>query len=195
MRGVLFHSKPARWLGVLLAVAVLVAAMPASLARADDATPTPGAGHAFGLARVYQAELAWLERQGEQMERAREALAKAKALAAAAEEEGKDTAALDAAVAAFELNIGLAQSAHDNAAAILEEHDGLDDEGNVVDQKAALATLKQARRAMLEAHHLTLRAVQALRKDVRGWRGQGRPEKPEDHPAQGSKPGLGLGRK
>lgn len=173
MRGVIFHNRSFRLLATALALAVLLASLPAVAVNAD--TPTPAAGRApnrgVGLASVLKAEQAWLARQGEQLEKANEALAKALEMLAAAKGEKVNASALEAALASFKAGIAKAQAAHDKAAQILAAHKGFDDQGNVVNMREAQQTLREARRAMLEAHQLTLRAVQELRRGVRGWRG------------------------
>jgi hypothetical protein len=61
---------------------------------------------------------------------------------------GYDTAILEAGLSNLRAKLTEAQGHHDTAAAILADHAGFDDDGNVTDPQQARETLKNARKAM-----------------------------------------------
>lgn len=64
---------------------------------------------------------------------------------------GFDTTILEAGLSDLRAKLDEAQGHHDTAAAILAEHAGFDDDGNVTDPQQARETLENTRQAMREA--------------------------------------------
>jgi hypothetical protein len=89
---------------------------------------------------------------------------------------GKDTSALEAALASYEGKVGEAQVLHDEAVATLSTHTGFDADGKVTDAAAARETLKSAGEKMREAHRLLRPALEELLKALREFRRDNRPQ-------------------
>jgi hypothetical protein len=87
-----------------------------------------------------------------------------------AKAKGKDTAALETALAVYRTALTGAQADHDNAAAILSGHAGFDDAGKVTDAKAAKQTLESGRKALNDAHVKLAQAVTNLHAAINDWR-------------------------
>ncbi len=91
-------------------------------------------------------------------------------LIAAAKAEGKDTAALEAALVQYNADIGQAQSANTAAASTIIVHAGFDGTGKVIDIQAAYQTVLDARLSLRNAHGLMVQAVTTLRQAIDSWR-------------------------
>ena len=63
------------------------------------------------------------------------------------------------------------RSYHQDAASILAAHNGFDANGEVTDRAAARETVKDARRALGEAHMALTQAFWALRDAIEEWKG------------------------
>jgi len=88
---------------------------------------------------------------------------------------GQDTAELEAALESFKARIEEARQLHDKAVAILEEHEGFDDDGKVVDRTKALRTLVEAARALRDAQLALWRGTMDLRGITGDWRRRHQP--------------------
>ena len=132
-----------RVFGAVAALAMLAGFVfaPTSTAFADDGTAAAGEGK--GLEKAFQYEQQWLSRQQERLSRAGEFAAKVQAFIDEQKAKGKDTAALEAALVAFNQQVAAAQGEHDNAASILSAHAGFDENGQVTNREAARETVKQ----------------------------------------------------
>lgn len=93
--------------------------------------------------------------------------------------QGKDTSALESALADFKSKVSAAQSAHDQGASILSAHAGFDGDGKVTDPDQAHNTLVQARDHLVDARRGLTDAIHSLREAVRSFRQQNRPTKNE----------------
>ena len=94
---------------------------------------------------------------------------------------GKDTSALETALAWFKHGIKAGQAAHDNARSILDTHAGFDSDGEVTDKEQARQTLRAVRDGLKQTHQSLRSATQDLRDAVRTYRQANRPEKPEEN--------------
>ena len=84
--------------------------------------------------------------------------------------EGKDTAALQTALTAFQNSIAQAQSSFDTAKGILDAHAGFDASGNVTDRAQALKTVVDAGRAERQFHLTITQATINFRTAVHEYR-------------------------
>ena len=90
--------------------------------------------------------------------------------------EGKDTAGLEAALAAFNTALDTAQTQHDEAQSAFDTHAGFN--GNscqVSDREQARETLREARAALREAQRTLRDASDEFRRAVKEWRQANRP--------------------
>ena len=119
------------------------------------------------LERAYQRELKALEAQADRLG---EAEARAEEFAgriADLKSKGKDTSALEEALADFKDVLKEARTTHDEAAGILKTHAGFDAQGKVTDIEQARETVREAEKLLREARR-DLRP--ALRKLARAFR-------------------------
>jgi hypothetical protein len=90
---------------------------------------------------------------------------------------GRDTSALETALAELRAKIDEAQALHDEAGQILDEKAGFDENGKVVDRGQARDTLEEAHRAMQDASQTLLTARQDFRQALRDYRQSNRNRK------------------
>jgi uncharacterized protein len=129
-------------------------------------------------ARLQQA----YERQGKMFERAGEITTRIQSLIDKMNENGKDTAALQAALDAFEQGLAEAQPVYASAGSIISVHAGFDAEGKVTDREQAIATLKELGGKMKELRQLVGEPGKALREAVKAFRQAHRPADDADRP-------------
>jgi hypothetical protein len=159
----------------LTALAFGFAFVPAPAVYADEGTPpAPGRQHAR-LERCLRLEQEWLARQQDRLDHTDEVAARVQEFIDQAQAEGKDTSALEAALAAFQSQVATAQSQHDAAADILSEHAGYDDDGKVTDPELARETCRSAGQALRDARRTLNQAGHDLRRAIRDWRRANRP--------------------
>lgn len=91
------------------------------------------------------------------------------------QERGIDTTELEAALALYAQQVADARVHADAGAAILAEHAGFDDDGQVTDVETAVDTLRSARAELLDGHHELRDAthelhdtVKEIRQELRG---------------------------
>ena len=140
----------------------------APTAYADNGTPPAGDGKS--LEKAYQREQKWLSEQTDHLSKANEAAAKVQSWIDELKSKGKDTSALEAALAAFKQQIAAAQSSHDTAANILSTHAGFDANGQVTDRYLAKQTVKSAYQALSDAHKVLRQAREDLYKAIKAFR-------------------------
>jgi len=158
-----------RVFGAVAALAMLAGFVftPTSTAYADDGMATaPGGGKR--LEAAFKAEQKWLSIQQEHLNKAGEFADKVQTFID--EQKGKDTSALEAALAAFNQQVAAAQGKHDNAASILSAHAGFDENGQVTNREAARETVKSAHEALANARKTLWQAERDLRKALKDWR-------------------------
>jgi hypothetical protein len=91
-------------------------------------------------------------------------------------EEGKDPSDLEAILATFKENMAAVEAEHDNVGAIIDEHAGFNDDGEVEDESVALLTLRWIAEGLLDVHQLGEDARLALHWDLITLRYQNQPE-------------------
>ncbi|MEJ5224469.1 MAG: hypothetical protein WHV44_08440 [Anaerolineales bacterium] len=171
---------------VSLVVAIALAAFPASaLAASGRDDPQPGAGGERAGRIEKRLEVAFArmklvyERQADMLARTDEITRKVEALIRLAARKGLDASAVEKALADFQSALPAAQSAHEQAGAIIAAHNGFDDTGKVTDAAAAGETLQalhgafQSYRAALDGSGRALR--EAVRQFVAANRGSFKP--------------------
>jgi hypothetical protein len=89
---------------------------------------------------------------------------------ATAKAKGKDTSALEQALATFRQKLATARTAWQSASDTLATHAGFDAQGKVTDAATARETLKSARSAMLSAHATVVGARVELRQALAAFR-------------------------
>lgn len=122
------------------------------------------------LERLFKAEIRQVKEQAQNFKRAAAFTAGVEKLIAKAKENGKDTAALEAAVAQFKTKAAEAKKLHETAAATLKTHAGFDDKGKVTDPALAKTTLKTAGDALRDARKVAAEALKDLREASKAWR-------------------------
>jgi hypothetical protein len=173
-------GRMASWLlsGALAATAVLgsftpLAAVPvyAGPSVEDPPPPADGAGLRVAAIKLAYQRLQSLEaRTQKAIDKARTGANRIENLIAQAKERGRDTAALEAALASFRSSMDSAQAKHDQGEAILEAHAGFDDQGEVTDFKAAWDTVKSAGQEFREVGKTIASALRELHLAIRDWR-------------------------
>ncbi len=116
---------------------------------------------------AYQRELKLLEAQADRLDGADERAEDFAGRIADLKSEGKDTSALEEALADFKDVLKEARTTHDQAAAVLKTHAGFDDQGKVTEIEKARETIREAEKLLREAHR-DLRP--ALRELMRAFR-------------------------
>ncbi|MFZ5819446.1 MAG: hypothetical protein ACOYYJ_06060 [Chloroflexota bacterium] len=164
-----------------LAAALALAALPMTSASAAGLgeTPEPPADQAQvsdeRLEQVWARLQQAYERQGQALERAGEMTTRIQSLIDKMTENGKDTAALQAALDAFEQGLAEAQPVYASAGSIISAHAGFDAEGKVTDREQAIATLKDLGGKVKELRQLIGEPGKALREAVKAFRQAHRP--------------------
>jgi alpha-L-arabinofuranosidase len=156
---------------VLAMLAVIFGAFaPTVTAAAQGTTPPSGEAVRQKLADRYQRELHWLNIQATNLSKADEVSAKVQNLINAAQARGLDVTGLVNTLNKFNTDIANAQLMHDNAANVLNAHNGFDASGNVTDITAARQTLQDARSNLKNAHDSLIAAFHDLRTAIDAWR-------------------------
>jgi len=81
-------------------------------------------------------------------------------------EEGKDPADLEMILETFENNVGVVEEAYAEVGSLVEEHEGFDDEGDVLDEELVMITLRSIAEGLLDVHQLGEDARFELRWDM-----------------------------
>jgi hypothetical protein len=171
-----------RWtLGLLAALAALMMTFGVASA-APAARPDKPATRTAALARQLKREQGRLKVQTARLDRAAEHTAKLDALIAKQKAKGRDTTALELAVAAYRSAIGQARGELQAARDTLAAHAGFDANGQATDAGQARATLQEAHGHMQQAHATMRGAVKSLRDAVKAYRKANRDANPPDAP-------------
>lgn len=128
------------------------------------------------LERRYQMLLRLSERQGNMFEHSEQLVARMEKMIARLQEMGKDTAALEAALAEYQGQVALAQESHAEAIIILNTHAGFDENGKVTDIEKARETVNSAGEALRSSRQTMVAAMRNLRQAVKEWREANPPE-------------------
>ncbi len=169
-------TKPTVWrvaTYVGLAAVVAAATLFLGVASAFAAAPEQDGDNPFPnrwLERAYQREQMALDHQSDRLEFAALIAGDVEEWIEYLKDQGEDTGELEAALANFNTGLAEAQAHHDDAAAILGEHAGFDEDGKVVDRPQAIDTLRRAGRALRDAHRALSDATIDLHTAIRDWR-------------------------
>ena len=82
---------------------------------------------------------------------------------------GKDTSALESALATYKTQVASAQSSHDSAASVLASPAGFDGSGKVTSAKTALQTIINAGKPLRQAHLTIAQGTVDFRAAVQAW--------------------------
>jgi chromosome segregation ATPase len=152
-------------------------------ASAAPAKPVADKANA-ALSRRYKEEQQRLKLQDARLNRAAEYAAKVDSIIAKLKAKGKDTAALEQAVAAFRAGIAQARAEWQAASDTLSTHSGFDADGKVSDADQARATLKSAHEHMQSAHTIARGAYKSLHEAIVAYRKANREVKEPVAPVQ-----------
>lgn len=163
-------NKLASIFSALLIASILAGGM--ALAPTSSALADEGLQESIdqALERAFAAELDWLVKQANAIEKAYQAAAKVQEVIDRAAAEGLDITALENALATFNAAMSTVDGYHQRASGTLSTHAGFDDGGSVVDRTTARQTVMDARRALGEAHMTMTPASWDLRDALRAWR-------------------------
>ncbi|MFC2023229.1 hypothetical protein ACFLT5_00660 [Chloroflexota bacterium] len=163
----------------LVAGTVLVAGVMPALAIDDEAPPRPRPGAGDPGPRL---EFAYLRLQHASEDLALH-LDHAGEVAGFVEEwietlraDGQDVSQLEVALADFQAALVGAQGYQQQAADMLSQHPGFDDDGKVTDREQAVETLHEARRHVRDGRRALRDGTVDLRRAIRDWRRDHRPE-------------------
>lgn len=190
--------KMMKWLGVLAVLGMAFASIAAAPSPVDasgipaqEVPPSDEAGMVQRpprpevLEQAYQRLLKALEAQKERLQRAEQQIPNWESKIAEFKKKGLDTSALEKALANFKDSLMKARQSHEEAARLLAQHPGFDENGKVVDLKQAAQTVRDVGKAIRETHRIMenatremLRAFREFRRDNRPMPGEPRPPKP-----------------
>lgn len=123
------------------------------------------------LEKMYQSALTMLPKQAASIEKAKTTeVTNAQTYIDKKKAEGKDTVAMEAALAAFVAKLPEIQALHDKAAAILATHAGFDADGKVIDLEKAIETAFEANGYIMEASGMLTEARFNLAKVIGDWK-------------------------
>lgn len=112
----------------------------------------------------------WLDVQATHLTRANEAANKVQDWIDQLQSQGKDVTPLVSALDTFKSQLATAQASHDTAASLLATHAGFDENGHVIDDSQAQATIRAARQALADAHTVLRQAERDLRQAIHDYR-------------------------
>lgn len=122
------------------------------------------------LSNMFKREQSWLNIQASHLQKSAEIAATTQQLIDAAKAEGKDTSALESALAQFNASIASAQADHNQAGSIISAANGFDGNGNVTDLNSAQQTVENARLSLRSAHNSIVQATRNLAQALRDWK-------------------------
>lgn len=154
----------------VFAVSAAPAVGPAPVITRTPLKPLLGDALKAAFSNFYKREQNFLNVQTTDLQQAHQVAATTQALIDAAKAEGKDPAALEAALAQFNADIDQAQTLHDQAASILGAHNGFDGNAEVTNLQDAHQTLLDARLKLRSAHSLIVQAIHTLDQVILDWR-------------------------
>lgn len=166
---------------LMLVVALILAALPVTNASAQGLgqTPQPPVDEARlsneRLEKIWARLQHVYEREGRMMNRAGELTARIQTLIEKMNANGKDTAALQSALDAFEQAVEEAKPLYTEIEAIINAHAGFDAEGKVTDREQAIATLKDLAGKMKELRQTVGETGKALREAIKAFRKANKP--------------------
>jgi hypothetical protein len=136
----------------------------------DPSTPPAGEVPNERLEQVWARQLRAYDRLGKAFDRADDFIAKVQNLIDRASENGKDVAALQAALDAFEASIKEAHPIYESAKGIVNSHQGFDENGKVTDPEKAKETVKSMAEKLQEIRDAMNGTGQALHEAIKAFR-------------------------
>ncbi|MFN8595999.1 MAG: hypothetical protein U0559_07430 [Anaerolineae bacterium] len=147
-----------------VALAAIWAALPVTIASAAELNQG-----GVALENLLKREQIVLNNQQERLTLSQQAVEKAQQWLADLQAEGKDVAALQAALSAFQNGLAQAQTSFNTAKQALDAHAGFDASGKVTNAAQALKTLVDAGRAERQFHLTITQATLDFRAAVRAY--------------------------
>lgn len=163
----------------LLVLAIPSGSVSAQAPQPPQGTPQTKVGQAKGtlsVERAFKMEQRQVKEQAANFKRMDMAIKKAEKLIEQAAAKGKDTKALQAALATFKAKKADAQTSLDAAAAIIDAHKGFDNNGKVTDITQARETVKSAHAKLAEARKTAGPAFKDFTKVLREFLQANKPE-------------------
>jgi hypothetical protein len=162
------------WIAAAVLVMALGVALPAAPAFAEDGTPPPPGGERAEeqLERCLERLEDWHAVQGQNLDRAAQAIERIEQALEKAESRGMDVREGEALLAEMVSLLAKAENHHDEAGEILEVHAGYAGDGSVVDLEQAGDTCRMGRDAQANARDALLDMRQTGRelfKLARDW--------------------------
>ncbi len=164
--------KAARILSIIVLAGMLAGALalafPGAVFAQDTNPPVPPtseeqkAQQVERLEKVFQRQLKLMEAQGKRLEGADDRVENFAERIADLKAEGKDTSALEEALAKFKDALKEAHTAQDKAVALHKAHAGFDDQGKVTDLQKARETVREIEKLLRGVHRDLEWAVQDL---------------------------------
>ncbi len=161
------------WLAIVVAAAGIFSGAPmhADPPIVSDAslssTPTPSYDR---LQHAWEREMRIYTGLGRLFDHADERLARAQELIDKARSNGKDIAALQAALDAFSAAVKQARPVYESGKGIVAAHKGFDADGHVVNAGQALQTVLDMRAKLKELRDIVAEPAKALREAIRAFR-------------------------
>jgi hypothetical protein len=162
---------------MMLAVALPVANVNAAPLN-DDPNPQKGKDAYPRVERAFQRVKVWYDKQGEFLAKSGDYITRAETFIDKAEAKGLDVSSFRSLLDSFANSIPVAQAAHDRAGAIISAHNGFDENGKVVDIKAASQTIIEAAAALQEGRQAHLGKGKALAEAIRAFWRANKPKRP-----------------
>ena len=128
------------------------------------------------LEKLFQAEQKMLDKQAENLDKLDKLTTRVADLIAKAKANGKNTSALEAAMAAFKSKEADARTKHLKAAELIKAHAGFDANGKVTDRAQARDTVKNGHDLLREARQTIVEAAKDFREAVKSWRDANKPK-------------------
>jgi hypothetical protein len=160
------YQRVQKWL-LAFGLAILATLMFVGIVSA--ASPTVQYGN-IALENFLKREQIALNDQGARLQLADTAISTTQNWISTLKATGKDTSALDSALATYQAQIASAQSNHNSAASILAAPAGFDGNGNVTNLKTALQTIIDAGKPLRQAHLTLVQSTIDFRNAVLAWR-------------------------
>ena len=165
-----------------LIVGAAVFAFPAGTVAAQSPTPQPQDPQTrinlvnIRLQMMLRLEKATLNRMTRRFDRLDQLITRVETLVDRAKENGKDVAALEAALTEFKAKESEARGVLDSVSSLLEVHPGFDDNGKVTDRETARTTLEDGHAQFQEIRSIMGDSLKNLQEAVKAWREANPPE-------------------
>lgn len=142
-----------------------------TLGSSDPTTPTPSTQTpADRLANIWSRERDAYAKIGSFLVNSNRFIMKVQGVINMAKANGRDVMALQDALDKFADAVKQAEPIYQTAGEVISAHQGFDENGKVVNQKQALATVKDLRNTFIEIRWLLISPRQALRDAIKGFR-------------------------